>query len=173
MAESKKFGVKNIIVIVVLIITVAWAIMAISVEGWFQYTVSGGGASVSKAYAYGKLAANHFDKFDGYGAMVTFPILVIIFAVLTLAGYIVNRFIDNKIAKYVTIGVAALLIVFGILTIVFTYTYIYNGFMKGWTTEMKNSMHLTPIGAWMSGFAGIVGGAVGVSSSKNKKKLPE
>jgi hypothetical protein len=164
MAESKKFDVKSIVIIGVIVVALVLTIVGICVN-WISATYLGQteAGKLSKwvdANSDYKKYLNT-EPYSGINAVNAFAILSIVFAALTAIAYVATKFVDNKIVKYVALGVSALLVVFALLALILTFTTISNsdGFKS--ITNAGGTVK-TAAGPWLTAVGGVIGGAAGI-----------
>lgn len=174
MAENnKKFNIISIIVLAVLGVALIMGIVGICID-WLGMSMDG----ESEMYKLKDLIdKNDLVKkgndileamgqpkaelpFPGAEAAQAFGIITIIAAGLTAVSYVVSKFVDIKALKFVTIGLAALLIVSALIALICTFVC---GTSEGCKELKDEGVKILPAaGAWLLSIFGVIGGAAGV-----------
>ena len=169
MANNKKFNVVSIVILAVLAVALIMGIVGLCID-WFGATYKGESemmklSELIKANADAKKLADAFHKkaelpYPGAEAAQAFGIIAVIAAALTACSYVVSKFVDIKALKYVTIGLAALLIVSAVIALICTFVCGSSELCK---MAKDNGATVAPAaGAWLLSIFGILGGAAGV-----------
>ena len=169
MADKKKFNVVSLVILSVLGVAFIMGIVGLCID-WFGMAYKG----ESEMYKLKELIdANSEAKkladlvhqkakvpFPGAEAAQAFGIIAVIAAALTAGFYVVSKFIDIKAFKFVTIGLAALLIVSALVALICTFVC---GTSESCKKLQEEGVKILPAaGAWLLSVFGILGGAAGV-----------
>ncbi len=154
MAENKKFNVVSIVILAVLGVALIMGIVGLCID-WL--TVSYNSLSDSAKL---KDLVEAKEIYKGIDAAQAFGIIAVISAALTAVSYAVSKFVNVKALKFVTIGLAALLIVSALLTLILTFTCTTGEEFKA--MKEHGYKYIPAAGCWLLSIFGIVGGAAGV-----------
>ena len=165
MAKSKKFDVISIVVMAVLALAVIMAVVGICIN-WLGLT-SENAWTGNKSTDYSKLADlikgnNKLGSkiFTGLEAIMAFGIITIIFSAVTGGVYVLSKFLDIKVLKYVIIALSVLVIVSALLSLILTFTCTNTE--AGKLIKEMGGKYAPAAGAWLLAIFGIAGGAAGV-----------
>ncbi|MCM1546607.1 MAG: hypothetical protein NC033_06200 [Clostridiales bacterium] len=167
--NNKKFNVVSIIILAVLGVALIMGIVGLCID-WLGSTSEALGKTSKDADTLAIMIKDNNNAdgklYSGLGAIQAFAIIAVIAAALTACSYVVSKFVDIKVLKWVTVGCAALLIVSALLALILTFTCTNTDAIKT-LKEIAEAAHgkLTfapAAGCWLLSIFGIVGGAAGV-----------
>lgn len=170
MANSKKLDVVSIVIIAVLVVGLILTIVGICTN-WISQTLTVAGKSIDEPLKLKDYVENEVTDMDGFGAMYAFSIITIIVTALAAVAYVVSKFVDIKVLKYVVIGVSALAIICAILALILTFTHINAAYSDAIDAaeSMGGKYTVVPaVGCWLLAIGGILGGAAGVYGGLKK-----
>lgn len=169
MGKNKKLDLLTLILFGVLAVSVIMVIVGVCIN-WTAITTTLMGKDSVDAQTLADLAETNSkakDGLDGYGAMAAFAYITLVLVILTAIAYVVSKFVDVKVLKWVVLGLAALTVVSAIVAIATTY-----GFCGNYTnTEggaLASAKTAPAAGAWLAAIFGIVGGAGGIVGALKK-----
>lgn len=170
MAENnKKFNVVSIVILAVLAVALIMGIVGLCID-WWGMTAEGEteAAKLADLIDENKLAKDFGGEviYKGAEAAQAFAIIAIIAAGLTLVSYLVSKFVDIKVLKWVTVGCAVLLIVSAVVALICTFLFGTSDTLKK-MKEVADAAgaklsYMPAAGCWLLSIFGIVGGAAGV-----------
>lgn len=170
MAENnKKFNVVSIVILAVLAVALIMGIVGLCIdwaniadESFKLKDMLDTNDLVKKANeileAMGQETADL--PFPGIEAAQAFGIIAVIAAGLTAVSYVISKFVNVKALKFVTLGLAVLLIVSAIVTLICAFVSINTEDFKA-AKDAGEKVALAA-GPWLLSIFGIVGGAAGV-----------
>lgn len=163
MAESnKKFNIVSIIVLAVLGVALVMGIVGLCIN-WMtvSYESFSDSMKLKELIDLNKEAKEvGVDGYKGIEAAQAFGIIAVIAAALTAVSYVVSKFVDIKALKFVTIGLAVVLIVCALLALILTFTSTTGEEFKA--AKDLGYKYMPAAGAWLLSIFGIVGGAAGI-----------
>jgi len=173
MANKKKISVVSLIVAAVLAVAFILTIVGICIVWLKTTTTTTLGNSTSETttnYTLSDLLssnsdakANGADGIKGLGANTAFAIMTVVFCGLSLIGYIVNKFLNNNIVKWVVVALSALTVICAIVAFITAFTVAGNLANGGFDLVVKADAKTSPsAGAWLMFIFGLVGGGAGV-----------
>lgn len=170
MAENnKKFNVVSIVILAVLAVALIMGIVGLCID-WWGMSAEG----ESEAAKLSQLISENKDFKDfsgkamyaGVEAAQAFGIIAIIAAALTAVSYVVSKFVDVKVLKWVTLGCAVLLIVSALVALICTFCFGTSDYLKAIKDAADAAgsklTYMPAAGCWLLSIFGIVGGAAGV-----------
>lgn len=164
MAENnKKFNVVSIVILAVLGVALVMGIVGLCIN-WLSMSFQGTSDSIKLAEmvsdnkTYKDFAGK--DLYLGIEAVQAFGIITIIAAALTAASFVVSKFVNVKALKFVTIGLAVLLIISALLTLLLTL----NSTTSIYCNELKKAgaKFIPAAGCWLASIFGVLGGVAGI-----------
>lgn len=171
MAKDKKLDLITLILFGVLAVCVIMVIVGVCID-WTSTTAKasdylGGGSSTETAKLADWAEANSEAKegIDGYGAMAAFAYITLAMTILTAAAYVVSKFVDVSVLKWVVLGLAALTVVSAIVAIATTY-----GFCDKYQADIGIATATTApaAGAWLAAIFGMLAGGAGITGALKK-----
>lgn len=172
MAKNKKIDLVALIVFGVLLVSIILVVVGVCID-WTTTTGSSVlGESVEKfklsdwAEANGKAK----DGIDGYGVMAAFAYITLVLTILTAVAFVVSKFVNVKVLKWVVLGIAALTVISAIVLIATTYSFCANYKMDVdiFGINLANAKTSPAAGPWLAAIFGIVGGAAGAVGALKK-----
>ena len=169
MANNKKFNVVSIVLLAVLAVALIMGIVGLCID-WLSVTTEIASVKETEAMKLAEMVKDNKDAggdlYKAIGAVQAFAIISVIAAALTLISYLVSKFVDLKVLKFVTIACAAVLILCALLALILTFvtgnSEIFD-YAKKAAEAMKGKFTVMPAaGCWLLSIFGIVGGAAGV-----------
>lgn len=171
MSKNKKLDVLTLILFGVLAVAVIMVIVGVCID-WTSTTAKvssalGGGSSTETAKLADWAEANGKakDGIDGYGAMAAFAYITLVLTILTAIAFVVSKFVDVSILKWVVVGLAALTVISGIVVIITTYTFCGNYKAGGLVGEITTA---PAAGAWLAAIFGMIAGGAGITGALRK-----
>ncbi len=169
--KSVEFSLIDIIILGVLLVGAVLTIVGVCIDYQTSLTT---GLLTGENLAEGvyKLNAEQWAEFEiqGYGAMATFAYLTLGFACASLVGFVVRKFIDNKIIKLCALGVSLATVVLAVVAMILAFTFAGEGIklnFGGW--NVGSITKFTPaVGAWLLSIGGAIGGLAGAIGAIKK-----
>ncbi len=154
MAKSKKIDVLSLVIFGVMVLAIVMAIVGVCID----YTASTSKylSSSSTLAQLGEL--NSYLTVDGYGAMAAFAYITLVLSIVTAIVFVVSKFIDVKVMKWVVLAVSALLILSAIIALIIAFTFC---------STYKDSI-APAAGPWLLAVFSILSGAAGVFAALKK-----
>ncbi len=148
MGSKSKFNVLSIIVLATLGVALLMGIVGLCLD-WLTVSVDTGiMGTISNSAKIGDLT----EGSEGFQAAEAFAIIAVLSAAGALVSYLVSKFVNVKVLKYVTVALSVLLIVSAIITLILTFT----------AESMKGAKLIPAVGCWLLSVFGILGGAAGI-----------
>ena len=169
MAKNKKLDLITLILFGVLAVCVIMVIVGVCIDWTSTTTTLLGKDSVDKSTLANWSEANGKakDGIDGYGAMAAFAYITLVLVILSAIAYVVSKFVDISVLKWVVVGLAALTVICAIVSIITTYTFCGN-FTNTEGGQLASAKTAPAAGAWLAAIFGIVGGAAGAVGALKK-----
>lgn len=169
MAKNKKLDLLTLILFGVLAVSVIMVIVGVCID-WTSSTVTLLGKDTVDTQTLANWAESNSKAkkgIDGYGAMAAFAYITLVLVLLTAIAYVVSKFVDISVMKWVVVGLAALTVISAIVVLITTYTFCGN--LTDTDGGQWASAKTAPAaGAWLAAIFGIVGGAAGVFGALKK-----
>ncbi len=169
MASKKKFNIVSIVVLAVLGVALIMGIVGLCID-WLSVSFEGESelaklkdlidANKEAKDLTGILGMEAKVPYPGIEAAQAFGIIAVISAALTAVSFAVSKFVNVKALKFVTVGLAALLIVSALLTLILTFTCTTSDLCKAMKEE--GVKFIPAAGCWLLSVFGIAGGAAGI-----------
>ena len=173
MTKSKKIDIIGLVILGVLVISVILTIVGVCID-WTTSTTTVVGQKGVTNTTLAKWAENNSNMieindngYEGYGAMAAFAYITLALTILTTLVFVVSKFVDVKVLKWVLVGVAALTVVSAIVMIATTY-----GFCGNLTNEKYGSWASAKTapaaGPWLLFVFSLLCGGAGVAGALKK-----
>lgn len=169
MVKKNKIDLTALIIFGVLIVSIIMVIVGVCIA-WISTKATLLGSSEVATSKLSELAdANSKSKegIEGFGAMQAFAYITLVLTILTAIVFVVSKFVDVKILKWVVLGVAALTIVSAIVAIATSFGFC-NKYTNTELGALASSKTSPAAGAWLATIFGIIGGAAGVFGALKK-----
>ena len=169
MAKSKKLDLITLILFGVLAVCVIMVIVGVCIAWTTANTAVGGKTVTITLSEWAEHIADAVKLSDeglkGFSVMQAFAYITLVLTILTAIAYVVSKFVDIKVLKWVVVGVAALTVISAIVAIATSYSFCGTDGAK----VVCLSKEVAPAaGAWLTAIFGIVGGAAGVFGALKK-----
>lgn len=171
MAKNKKLDLITLILFGVMAVSVIMVIVGVCID-WTSTTTTasgllGGGSSTETAKLADWAEANGKakDGIDGYGAMAAFAYITLVLAILTAIAFVVSKFVDISVMKWVVVGLAALTVISAVVAIITTYTFCDKYQADIGIASAKTS---PAAGLWLTAIFGMLAGGAGITGALKK-----
>ena len=169
MAKNKKLDLITLILFGVLALSVIMVIVGVCID-WTSSTLTVFGKdTVDKSTLANWAEANSDTKngIDGYGAMAAFAYITLVLAILTAIAYVVSKFVDISVMKWVVVGLAALTVICAVVAIITTYTFCGN-LTKTDGGQWASAKTTPAAGLWLTAIFGMLAGGAGITGALKK-----
>lgn len=172
MSKSKKVDLISLIVFGVLAVSVIMAIVGVCIA-WISTSVESiAGNSEPTTSTLADLAKANSEQYkltqkniDGFVGMQAFAYITLVLSALTAIVFVVSKFVDVKVLKFVVLGVSALLIVSAIITIALSFSFCSDYKVD---VVIAKSKTVPAAGVWLLSIFSILGGGAGVIGALKK-----
>lgn len=164
MGKSKKIDLVALIVFGVLVVAIVLAVVGVCIT-WTSYT---GLTNKVVTETLGDLAEQNQnaikltkESLEGFNVMQAFAYITLAMTILTAIAFVVSKFVDIKVLKWVVIGIAALTVISAIVSIATTCGFCDKDFSE--------LLGRTPAaGPWLLFVFSVIGSGAAIGGSLKK-----
>ena len=173
MGKSKKIDLVALIVFGVLIVSIVMVIVGVCIA-WTSSTATllGKDSVTNRTLSEwtelnAELVKLNDKGYEGFGVMQAFSYITLALTVLTAIVFVVSKFVNVKVLKWVVVAVAVLTVISAIVLIATTY-----GFCGNLTNtdggQFASTKTVPAVGAWLATIFAVLGGAAGAVGAIKK-----